>query len=274
MAGACALLVLGPTCRSAGGPKASPPPVTRRYSAVGDSYASGEGLSPFEADSGRCHRSPRSYPGVVAGQEHAVLSFVACTGATVPDVVGPGGQIGSVDPDADLVTVTIGGNDAGFAIVVGDCVAGPVPCARLDGEINANLAKLEPTLEAAYRQLRQRAPHARLVVVGYPQVVADPATVDLDTCKAVGTPVVDRRITGDDARWMRDKGAQLSGVIAKAAQAAGARYVDVAAAFAGHEACSAQPWLSGFLLTDLEASFHPTATGQAELAKLVTRAVT
>jgi len=272
----CLLALLAAACGSSSGSKATStttPPATRRYSAVGDSYASGEGLFPFEADSSRCHRSPQGYPRLVANQAHAALTSGACTGATVSDVVGPGGQVDTVDPEADLVTVTIGGNDAGFATVVGDCVAGPLPCSRLDAEINANLAKLEPALEAAYRQLHQRAPKARLVVVGYPQVVADPATVNVDTCKAVSTPVEERRVTSDDARWMRDKGAALSAVISKAAKAAGARYVDVAADFAGHEACSAKPWLSGFLLTDIVASFHPTAAGQVELAKLVTQAI-
>jgi len=275
---ACLFIGLTVACGSSsgsrGGATTTTQPATRRYSAVGDSYASGEGLFPFEADASRCHRSAQGYPRLVANREHGLLTFAACTGATLSDVVGPGGQVDTVDPEADLLTVTIGGNDAGFATVVGDCVAGPLPCSRLDAEINANLARLGPALEAAYRQLHQRAPKARLVVVGYPQVVADPAVVNVDTCKAVSTPVEERRVTSDDARWMREKGAQLSAVVGKAAKAAGARYVDVAAAFAGHEACSAKPWLSGFLLTDIVASFHPTAAGQVELARLVTQAIT
>ena len=65
----------------------------------------------------------------------------------------------------------------------------------------------------------------------------------------------------------------MSTVIGDAAKAAGATYVDVAADFAGHEACSADPWLTGVVLTDLQGSFHPTAAGQAELARLVVRAL-
>ncbi len=253
--------------------KAAPPLKPRIYAALGDSYAAGEGLPPFEADSGSCHRSPSAYPRLVAAQEGSALAFAPCTGARVPDVVGPPGQLASVDPTSDLVTVTIGGNDVGFASVVGECVVGAEPCSHLDAQVEASLAALEPTLEAAYRQIRARAPSARLLVVGYPQVVADPARVDLDTCPAVGTILPSRRITAEDARWLRAKGDRLSDVVSRAARAAGASYVDVSSDFAGHEACAPDPWLTGVVLTDLKSSFHPTAAGHAELARLVTRAL-
>ncbi|MDQ6727020.1 MAG: SGNH/GDSL hydrolase family protein [Actinomycetota bacterium] len=270
------LLLVAAACSSSGSParKAAPAPLKPRiYAALGDSYAAGEGLPPFEADSGACHRSPSAYPRLVAAQEGSALAFAPCTGARVPDVVGTPGQLASVDPASDLVTVTIGGNDAGFASVVGECVVGADPCSHLDAQVEAALVTLGPTLEAAYRQIRARAPSARLLVVGYPQVVADPATVDLDTCPAVGTILPSRRITADDARWLRAKGDRLSDVVSRAAKAAGASYVDVSTDFSGHEACTPGPWLTGVVLTDLKASFHPTAAGQAELARLVTRAL-
>lgn len=264
-------------CSSSGGAgptaNAAPPLKPHIYAALGDSYAAGEGLAPFEADSGPCHRSPSAYPRLVAAQEGSSLAFAPCTGARVPDVVGPPGQLASVDPASDLVTVTVGGNDVGFASVVGECVAATDPCSHLDADVEAALGRLGPTLEAAYRQIRARAPSARVLVVGYPQVVADPAHVDLDTCPAVGTILPGRRITADDARWLREKGAHLSDVVSGAAKAAGASYVDVGADFAGHEACAPDPWLTGVVLTDLRSSFHPTVAGQAELARLVTRAL-
>lgn len=254
-------------------PAATPPFRPRIYAALGDSYAAGEGLAPFEADSGRCHRSPMAYPRLLAAQEGATLDFAPCTGATVDMVVGAGGQLASVDPASDLVTVTVGGNDLGFAEVVGACVIDADPCSRLDGQVEAALAKLGPTLEAAYRQIEAKAPKARLVVVGYPQVVPDPSTVAYDSCGAVNSPIPGRRVSADDARWLREKGSHLATVVSGAAKAAGATYVDVAADFAGHEACTTDPWLTGVVLTDLLASFHPTAAGQAELARLVTKAL-
>ena len=266
------LLVAG--CSPSPAPKAAPPPFHPKiYAALGDSYAAGEGLPPFEADSGACHRSPFAYPRLIAAQEGSTLGFAPCTGATLADVLAPGGQLDSVDPRADLVTVTVGGNDVGFVRVVADCLVGTEPCSHLDADVEAALARLGPSLEAGYRSIRARAPGARLLVVGYPQVVADPARADVDTCPAVATPLPDRRITSDDARWLRQKGSRLAEVVSGAAKAAGASYVDTAGDFAGHEACTPDPWLTGVVLTDLKASFHPTAAGQAELARLVTRAL-
>jgi lysophospholipase L1-like esterase len=249
-----------------------PPLKPTIYAALGDSYAAGEGLPPFEPDAGACHRSPSAYPRVVAAEEGATLDFAACSGATVDDMLA-NGQLTSVDPASDLVTVTVGGNDVGFANVVGACAADTEPCRRLDAGVEAALGQLGPSLERAYRRIKARAPAARVVVVGYPQVVPDPAKVDLDGCPAVGTILAGRRITADDARWLREKGARLSDVVATAARSAGASYVDVAADFAGHEPCTADPWLTGVVLNDLKASFHPTVAGQAELARLVTKAL-
>jgi lysophospholipase L1-like esterase len=261
-------------CQSSPTPKAAAPPFRPKiYAALGDSYAAGEGLPPFEADSGACHRSPLAYPRLVAAEEGSALSFAPCTGAALSDVLAPAGQLASVDPHADLVTVTVGGNDVGFVRVVADCLVGAEPCSHLDAQVEASLGRLGPSLEAGYGAIKARAPDARLLVVGYPQVVADPARADVDTCPVVATPLPDRRITGDDARWLREKGARLDEVVRGAAKAAGASYVEVAADFAGHEACAPDPWLTGVVLTDLKASFHPTAAGQAALARLVTRSL-
>jgi len=271
------VLLVAAGCSSSGsstGRAASPAPLRPRiYAALGDSYAAGEGLPPFEPDSGRCHRSPSAYPRLVAAQEGSTLTFVPCTGALIDDVVSATGQLESVDPASDLVTVGVGGNDVGFATVVGNCVIDTEPCSRLDAEVETTLAGLGARLEDAYRRIRVRAPGARLLVVGYPQVVADPARVDLDTCPGVATILPGRRITADDARWLREKGGRLSDVINRAAKAAGASYVDTSADFAGHEACAPDPWLTGVVLNDLRGSFHPTVAGQTELARLVTRAL-
>jgi lysophospholipase L1-like esterase len=262
-------------CRSSpssGAPGAPEPFRPRNYAALGDSYAAGEGLPPFEPGSGDCDRSPSAYPRLVAAQEGSALNFAPCAGAMVADVVGAG-QLATVDPNADLVTVTMGGNDLEFARVVADCLVGAQPCSTDDADVEAALQRLGPALEDGYRQIKARAPRARIVVVGYPQLVADPARADLDTCPSLASPLPGRRIDAADGRWLREKGARLSAVVAGAARAVGVSYVDVAADFAGHEACSADPWLTGVILTNLRASFHPTPAGQAELARLVIAAL-
>jgi lysophospholipase L1-like esterase len=117
-----------------------------RYVALGDSFASGEGASSFQADSTGpdagsgtstgCHRSPTSWAGSVA--LHLNLTrwgFAACSGAMVEDLYNPNSdskypaeerpQMHAVDPTVtEVVTLSIGGNDGGFSDVLKACVFG------------------------------------------------------------------------------------------------------------------------------------------------------
>lgn len=238
-------------------------PDGQRYVSLGDSYPAGEGLpQPVPP----CGRTPLAYPNVVATDLHASVSHHACNGATTADVLdaeqapGVGRQIDAVTAGAEVVTISIGGNDLGFAQVMRDCVLNQLPCTRLDPQVSQALATLRPRLEQIYREIRRRAPSARLIVVGYPQLVVDLDQAGLASCAG---------LTPDEAGFVRRKGDELDAAVSAAADAAGARYVDTAAAFAGHEACSAQPWMEGINFTDIVASFHPNAAGHQQLARLV-----
>ena len=90
-----------------------------RYVALGDSYSAGVGAPPYVAGSGACLRSRRSY---VYRLGRDVSSFRACAGATTSSVLV--GQLGSFPTDTRLVTISIGGNDAGFVDVVQTCLFG------------------------------------------------------------------------------------------------------------------------------------------------------
>ncbi len=83
------------------------------YVALGDSYASGVGTRSYIAGSGSCQRSTKAYPYVDAARIGANLTFVACSGARVADVTA--NQLASVTASANLVSVQVGGNDAGFS---------------------------------------------------------------------------------------------------------------------------------------------------------------
>lgn len=130
----------------------SPPGPPRRYVALGDSYSSGEGavdrsgdpsfLPGTDAKSNRCHRSVNAYPFLVKRGASVIRSrfvFKACSGAIMADFVARLGQEGqwtdgrqlddlarSSTPDASvtLVTLSVGGNDAGFPAVLPQCVSG------------------------------------------------------------------------------------------------------------------------------------------------------
>jgi lysophospholipase L1-like esterase len=244
-----------------------------RYVSLGDSFPAGDGLP---GATGPCRRSPGAYPNLVAERENLLPLLRACSGATTGDVLDrgrnpdEGRQLDWLAPDTDVVTVTVGGNDVGFGRVVGACLTGSTPCSRLDGEVDRSIAALEERLEAVNGEIRRRAPSARFLVVGYPHLVVDPRDVDLAACREAGTSASPTaRITGDEAQWLREKAEALNEVMRRSAEVVGARYVEVARAFTGHEACAPTPWMTGVVEEDIGSSFHPNAAGHSALARLV-----
>ncbi|WP_460628203.1 SGNH/GDSL hydrolase family protein [Intrasporangium mesophilum] len=118
-----------------------------RYVALGDSYSSGEGNPSFMSGTdnpgkNECHRSSDAYGPRIASSLNIPTSrftFKACSGALLADIadrIGNSGQwnegpqldaisaFGVPDRSVDLVTLTIGGNDIGFATGLGSCVGG------------------------------------------------------------------------------------------------------------------------------------------------------
>src|SRR5882672_5021375 len=90
-----------------------------QYVALGDSYSSGVGTRVFYSESGSCKRSPEAYGPKIAAARGYTLSFQACSGAKTTDVNGK--QLGTLSGSTALVTITIGGNDAGFSNVILNC---------------------------------------------------------------------------------------------------------------------------------------------------------
>ena len=114
--------------------------------ALGDSYSSGAGLTPYLSGGVQCERSPRGYPSLVARDLVGVrLDFAACAGATTAEIAHQVVAARSSLSRASLVTLTAGGNDLGFSTLLRSCLgavtspasttvhyytssAGPAPC--------------------------------------------------------------------------------------------------------------------------------------------------
>lgn len=219
------------------------------YVALGDSYASGTGTRSYFPDSGGCRRSPLAYP-VLWARSHSASSFafVACSGARVDDLVAH--QLGALSADTDLVTLSIGGNDAGFGQVMATCqVGGPQACDRAITLAEGYIATLLPgRLDTAYAAIEERAATAEVVVLGYPQL--------FETGRCSNSI--------DAARRARLNGVadRLAAVIADRAGAAGFRFADTRDDFAGHRVCAPDPWLNG-PVWPVQESYHPNRDGHA-----------
>lgn len=95
-------------------------PAATGYVALGDSYSSGVGVGSYDSASGSCKRSTKSYPALwAAAHSPSSFRFTACSGARTSDVLSS--QLTPLNSSTGLVSISIGGNDAGFADTMTTC---------------------------------------------------------------------------------------------------------------------------------------------------------
>ncbi|MFE7562630.1 SGNH/GDSL hydrolase family protein [Kitasatospora sp. NPDC057500] len=280
-------------------PTPTPTPVGP-YVALGDSYTSGLRISPQQASEPKgCSRSAVNYPSLVAealGLSGERFRDVSCSGARTVDLTGAqsteGGsnppQLDALSPATRLVTVGIGGNDAGFMDVVGQCAKenlvdafkglvgsdrAAAPCrdsyAAAGGgdQVQQKVDAAGERLGQQLKEIRRRAPQARVYVVGYPSLLpADPASC---------VPVLGSTVAGGDLGFLVEKEQQLNAMLKRRAEAAGAVFVDLAAPSAGHDMCAGEDarWVEPPFPAHGLAAIHPNAKGQQGAAEAVLRAV-
>ncbi|MCK7622457.1 SGNH/GDSL hydrolase family protein [Streptomyces sp. RS10V-4] len=117
--------------------------------------------------------------------------LIACSGAVTNDVSGTGRHFGEapqiqqgyLDQNITLVTISIGGNDARFTKVVQSCVLGITgfclddtldgdPGPLKDYEPKMIKEKVRPAITATLKEIRAKAPHAKIVLMGYPELLS------------------------------------------------------------------------------------------------------
>lgn len=219
------------------------------YVALGDSYSSGVGAGSY-GSSGGCKRSANAYPQLWANK-HAgtTFTFVACSGARTGDALN---QADSITSAATMVTISIGGNDAGFTDVITKCTLG----SDQDCVNRVNTAKsyatntLPALLDGVYNKIKSKAPNARLIVLGYPRFYTVPGSC------SVGL--------SDTKRSAINSGADtIASVTSGRASAAGGTFVDVRNSFTGHNICSGGSSYLNSLTWPVDESYHPTSLGQS-----------
>ncbi|MFD0856768.1 SGNH/GDSL hydrolase family protein [Actinomadura adrarensis] len=229
-----------------GGPAAA---AAVNYVALGDSYSSGTGAGSYDAGN-NCQRSANAYPRLwAASRSPDSFSFVACAGATTSSVSS--GQLSALGSSTTLVSITVGGNDAGFSTVMQTCVLQSVAnCETAVRNAETFMQNTLPgRLDSLYDSIRGRAPSASVVVLGYPRLYTQ------STSGCVGIGETKRRALNRAADTLNTS-------IAKEVAEAGFTFSDVRDEFAGHELCSGDGWLNS-VTWPLGDSYHPTARGHS-----------
>ncbi|KOV78778.1 lipase [Streptomyces sp. NRRL WC-3618] len=220
------------------------------YVALGDSYSSGVGAGDYIASSGDCKRSTKAYPYLwAAAHSPSSFDFTACSGARTGDVLA--NQLTPLSSATSLVSISIGGNDAGFADVMTTCVLqSDSSClARINTAKEYVDSTLPGQLDSVYDAISSRAPAAHVVVLGYPRFYKLGQT-------CLGLSETKRSAINESSDY-------LNNALAKRAADHGFTYGDVRPAFTGHEICSGSAWLHSLSLLNIGESYHPTAAGQS-----------
>jgi lysophospholipase L1-like esterase len=249
-----------------------------KYIALGDSYSAASGVLPPDPSAPpQCLRSTENYPHVIAEAVGAELTDVTCGGADTTDYFEPqydgvAPQLDAVTADADLITMTIGGNDSGvFINSIAQCGAAGLstagqgsPCKDQYGSSFEDTIRntTYPSLVNALAAVRAAAPDAEVAILGYPWIL--PTT---------GGCFDRMPVAEGDVPYLRSLQTTLNDAVRRAAEATGATYVDMNEVSEGHDAC--QPlgvrWIEPVLQGTNPVIVHPNALGEQEMAAQVMR---
>jgi lysophospholipase L1-like esterase len=248
----------------------------RIIASLGSSFAAGPGIEPIVDP--LAMRSGRNYPNLLAEALGAKLVDLSVSGAMTTNIIDtpqlvPMGtmtvppQIDGLPADADLVTITAGGNDIGFiASMLYTALARMSPDSQLlammagyfSGDIPSPSEGLvnhvATALAGVVTAVRDRAPNARIILVDYQSVVAEYTSVP--------------EFTPEEVEKFIALQAGLQQATAQAAELSGADLFAASALSANHALGAAEPWVFSFRpeMPLVASSFHPNAAGHQAVA--------
>lgn len=251
-----------------------------KYVALGDSMASGPLIPNITGNVG-CGRSTHNYAHELAARLGvAQLHDVTCSGAEtkhmtqsqslsvagVPTGTAPP-QFDALSADTTLVTLTIGGNDAGLVGIAQDCLnldptATPCKVRYTQGGVDQVAVRVDavgPRLAAVLDGIHQRSPNARVLVTGYGLYIKPGGCWPIQPVLPV------------DADYLQGNVTRMNGVIAAQARAHNAEYVDVETTSVGHDACrsASTRWIEGYVPLNPAAPLHPNQRGEENYARII-----
>lgn len=245
-------------------------PTYHHYVALGDSFTAAP-FVPLSDVANGCFRSSNNYPRLLASLLHIEdLEDRSCSGAATAELTGRQStrkgrsvppQLNALSKRTDLVTVGIGANNGHlYARMATVCRRSNRICPLHDRRhvLGAIVDQVRPALVPALDLIQERAPNARVLLVGYPKMLPSRG----------GCPQLPR-MRGQDRATFRDINLRLRYGMRDAAREAGVEYVDFYAVSAGHDICSSQPWVQGRNGNRQGAGMHPLAAGQVALARTI-----
>jgi lysophospholipase L1-like esterase len=259
---------------------------TGPYVSLGDSYTSAPLVPVPTGNPIGCGRSTNNYPSDVARViSPSSFTDASCGSATTVNMTQPqsvpfGGtnppQFNSLASPDTLVTIGIGGNDAGLIGVAETCaeidITHPFGSACKDhynsGGTDPNVAAVDatgPKVAAVLQGIHQRAPQASVLIVGYP----DGLPVNGSNC----WPLVP--LSSGDITYFNSLEKRLNSVIAFEAAANNAKFVDTFTSSIGHDACkpSGTAWVNGIVPNSIAYPLHPNQAGEQNMANQVLAAL-
>jgi hypothetical protein len=255
---ACALALVLPQAASAAAPQ---------YAALGDSYTSAPGILPLAPGAPpQCGQSARNYPHLIAAALKLSLTDASCAGAKTENFTnsqspGQGPQFDALHRSTKIVSVSMGGNDeALFVTLLAGCSVADAgrpnvgaPCeSQYEAFVNEAFAQSQAPREAAFAQIHRRSPKAKLLIVGYPEIMPSngycPAAIPWTT---------------GDMKWFREVTVRINAASNRWAHAHDATFVDTFTPSKGHNACEAigTRWIEPLIGSLTGVPLHPNMTG-------------
>ena len=259
---------------------------TGPYVSLGDSYTAAPLVPSPTGNPILCGRSTNNYPSDVA-RAISPLSFtdVSCSSATTVDMTQAQNlygvqsnppQFNALSTADALVTIGIGGNDAGLISVAEECAKldattpTGTPCKNhyTASGSDPNVAAINatgPKVANVIQGVHTRAPSAKVLIVGYPD--------GLPTNGTACWPFVP--VTAGDIKYFNGLEQRLNQVEAGEAAANNATFVDTWNSSIGHDACKPPgvAWVNGIVPTSAAFPLHPNELGEANMARQVIAAL-
>jgi lysophospholipase L1-like esterase len=259
----------------------------------------------------------------MSGIDPLYMRSVACSGAVTKDIIGNDaiykgqgdrlGDRGMMFNDADatlakteakqqitpgrvhqeslvkiyrpnIITIGIGGNDAGFMQKLVTCL-GPDTCTwasdpQKKEQTAIEIKNLFEDLVNTYQELHDKSPNSKIYAIGYPKIINPTGECG---------PLIGYLLNATERQFMSEGITYLDQIIEAAANKVGIKYLDIADSFSGHAICdgtdstamntirtgddsSVINQLDWFKFIGQE-SFHPTPFGHNLIAQTINSAV-